>query len=412
MAMAVSESTLAAYAHFTKRLYIDRDGAKNVANHSDPLWDMIDHSLEDTWEGDGNAGWSSAWGRNQAVGAVFATVQGNIDNNKGSRFNFTSRCFSYGFAQITGEAIKATRSKRGSVEKAVTDTMDQTVQTMKDRLSLFLWGDGGGCIGRGASIDTNTITLANADDAKNFQEGQYVQFSATQTGGSIKAGQTQITHVNYGLTTSTITVDDITDITAHAATDYIFNASDYDAVPHGLAAWIPTTNPSPGESFFGVDRSKDNLRLAGHRLDGSGYGTIKEVAQDLARMVGRLSKGDKAGFLNGVQWTALEKDLATKATRDPSNKATFGYRFIEQDGPNGTIRWYSANNCPVDRMYILDPMDMFVLSLGGVPHINDDDGQALVRCATKDAVEARWRFMGQYGVRNPVKHGVAILATS
>lgn len=410
--MTVSPTNLAAMAHFTKRLYIDKNGVENVANHSHPLWDMIDHSTyEDTWVGDGNAGWSVAWGRNQAVGADYTTVSGNVDNNKGDRFNFEERKFAYGFARFTGEAIKATRSDAGSVEKAVKDGQNETIQTMKDRLALFLYGDGSGVIGRRSSLSSNTITLETADDAKNFQKGQWLAFSATQTGGSVKAGQCQVTRVLYGRTTSTVTVDDISQISGHANDDYIYNSSDYDAVPQGLEAWIPVDDPSSSDDFNGVNRSSDNLRLAGHRLDGTGYGSVKEVAQDLGVLMGRLSasRGEKAGFLHPIKWGELEKDLGTKAVRDPSNKATFGYRFIEQSSTCGDIRWYPDPDCPYNRMRITEPSDIFVLSLGRVPHVMDDDGLVLRKVATADAWQTEWRFMGQFGVRRPVKHGVAEL---
>lgn len=408
--MTVAASDLTAYAHFTKRLYIDKNGSENVANHAHPLWDMVDHSTEDTWEGDGNAGWSVAWGRNQAVGASYATVVDNIDNNKGDRFNFSSRRFCYGFARYTGEVIKATRSTVGSIEKAVKDTNAQTIQTIKDRLALWLFGDGSGVIGRRSSLNTNTITLATADDAKNFQKGQWIQFSATQTGGSIKAGQTQVVRVLYGRTTSTIEVSDISLISGHANDDYIYNASDYDAVPRGLAAWIPSSDPT-STTFLGVDRSTDNLRLAGHRLDATGYGSVKEAAQDLATGMGRLaaSRGEKAGILHPTKWGELEKQLETKATRDPSNKATFGYRYIEHTSVCGDIRWYPDPDCPYARMYITDPSDIFVLSLGRTPHVMDEDGLTLRKVSGADTWQTEWRFMGDFGVRNPVKHGVATL---
>lgn len=411
--MAVNQTTLAAYQHYTKRLYIDRDGAtENSANHVHPLWQMIDHSYEDTWEGDGNAGWSVAWGRNQAVGADFTTVQGNIDNNKGDRFNFSARRFCYGFARITGEAIKATRSKVGSIEQAVKDTMDETVQTMKDRLALFLYGNGSGVIGqRSGALSGNIMTLVNPDDAKNFQKGQWIQSSGTLTGGAVRSGQAQVLKVNYGRVTSTVEFVDASLIVGFLASDFLYNASDYDAVPRGLEAWIPTSDPGASDSFLGVNRSSDNLRLAGHRLDGSGYGSLKEVAQDLGMLIGRIGagRGQKAGFLNPIRWLDLEKDLGTKATRDPSDKATFGYDFISQQSSCGPIRWYSDPDCPTNRMYILEPKDIFDLTLGRAPHINDDDGQVLVRVSNADAVEARWRFMGDNGVRKPVKHGVAII---
>lgn len=403
--MAVNATTVAASAHLTKRLYMEGQRVKNVANHMHPLYDMVDD--QDDWEGDGNFGWTVEWGRNQAVGANFGVVQGNIDNNKGDRFNFTARRFLYGLAQLDGEVMRATKSDLGAIERVTTRAMDQTVLTMKDRLAMLLYGNGSGKIGQRLSAAANVLTLTNPDDAKNFQKGQYIQSSATLTGGAARTGQCQVVRVTYGLTTSTVEVDNVANITSFADADFLYNSSDYDAVPRGLESWLPTSDPLTSDSYLGVNRSSDNLRLAGHRLDGTGYGTLKEVSQDLAMLVGRIAKGDKAGMLNPIKWEQLSKDLGTKAVRDPSDKATFGYSFIVQSSSCGEIKWYPDVDCPTNRMYILNPKGIFLKHLGKVPHVCDEDGLILRAATNADAYQARWRFMGDVGFMYPGEHGVA-----
>lgn len=406
--MAITPTTVAAAAYLTKRLYMDGQRVVNIANHMHPLYDMVSSNTGGKeWTGDGYFGWSVVYGRNQAVSTDFATAQGNIDNNKGQRFAFTSRRFLYGLARLDGEVMQATEGDAGAIEEATTSAMDQTVQTMKDRLAAYLYGDGSGSIGARLSAAANVLTLSNPDDAKNFQEGQYIAASATKTGGALRAGQCQVLRVTYGLTASTVEVDNVANITGFANADFLYNAKDYDTVPRGLEAWIPASDPASGATFLGVDRSKDNLRLAGHRIDGTTFGTLKEVAQQLAMLIGRIQRGDKSGFLNPIKWEALAADLGTKATRNESDKATFGYDFIEQASSCGRIRWYSDVDCPTNRMYILEPKTFFLKRLGKVPHISSEDGLILRAVPDKDAFEARWRVMADYGCTNPGANGMA-----
>src|SRR5262249_5068260 len=156
---------------------------------------------------------------------------------------------------LSGEVMAACKSP-GAIADATTRSMDQTVLMMKDRLAAFLYSDGGGSIGRRASISTNVITLTNADDAKNFQKGQYIRASTARTGGSVKGGTPcQVVRVTYGLTTSTVEVDNAANISGFADNDYLFNDGDYDAVPRGLEGWLPASDPSSSDSFLGVNRS-------------------------------------------------------------------------------------------------------------------------------------------------------------
>jgi hypothetical protein len=313
--------------------------------------------------------------------------------------------------------MAATRNDRGAIEKATKDHVTQTVQTMKDRLALYLYLDGSGVLGqRSGALSGNIMTLVNADDAKNFQQGQWVQASDTLTGTTVRDGAARVKKVTWGRTTSTVEFYDASLITSFTASDYLFNSSDKGAIPTGLEGWNPITDPSSGEDFFGVDRSDDNLRLAGHRLVGTGYGTYKEVAQDLAIQMSRVGSsrgGDKAGFINPLNWGALEKDLGTKATRSESGKATFGYQSIIQQSAIGEIEWFADPDCPTNRMRICEPKDIFVLSLGRVPHVMDEDGNIFRKVSGADAFQCNWRAWVQFGVRNPVRHGVAsITATS
>lgn len=406
--MSINPTTVAASAHLTKRLYMEGQRVENVANHMHPAFDMIKGNDGDgEWEGDGYFGWTVEYGRNQAVSPDFATAQNNIDNNKGDRFAFTSRRFLYGLARLDGEVMRATKSDVGAIERVTTRAMDQTVLTMKDRLAAAFFGDGSGNIGARLSVAGNVITLSNPDDAKNFQRGQYIQAALAKTGGVLRVGQCQVTQVTYGLVTSKVTVDNVANITGFADGDFLYNAAAYDNVPRGLEAWIPPVDPTSGSLFLNVDRANDNLRLAGHRLDATSYGTLKEAAQDLAMLIGRICKGDKQGFLNPIKWTQLEKDLGTKSMRDPSDKATFGYNYITQSSVCGEIRWYPDVDCPTNRMWITETKTFFMKRLGKVPHIIDEDGLILVRVPDKDAFEARWRFMGDYGCTYPGANGVA-----
>ncbi len=413
--MAVNATTVTTAAALVRRLYRDGQRIENIGNHQHPLKEKI--KVEDDWKGDGNYSWTVETGRNQAVGASLSVVMSNIDNDKSHRFTFTTPVEMYGAAKIAGKALAMVSGKGLAVAdfgRLVTRVNDNTIKTMKDRMAQQIYGSGSGSIGRRASISSDTITLHNIDDAKNFQEGQYIVFDDADGGGTVKAGQCMVENVDYDA--GKITVDDITNITGPANDDYIFNAAlDYDGVIKGLAAWFPFTAPAVGgSSFYGVDRSKDVIRLSGHRVDGSSA-TIKEAAEELAIKMSRLngSKGERQGFLNPVQWNNLQKDLESKVERDPGGEGRFGFKFLVQSSALGDIQWYADPDCPTDRGYILDVDTLFTKSVGKLPHVYADDGQEAVRdlATPSDAIITWYRAWWALGCLDPSRNGVMQLAT-
>lgn len=414
--MSVSQTTVDTVSALVRRMYRDGQRIKNVGSHQHVLMEKV--KVEDDWTGDGNYSWSVETGTNQAVGTSLSVVMSNIDNDKFGRFSFTSPAEIYGAAKIQGKALKMVRGKGlavADIGKLVTKVHDNTIKTMKNRMALQIYGSGTGRIGRRASISSNTITLETLDDAKNFQEGQWLVFDDADGGGSVKAGQCQVENVNFE--EGKITVDNIAAITGHADNDYIFNAAnDYDACPKGLEAWFPTTAPAVGgATFLGVDRSRDTIRYAGHRYDGSG-GSIREAVGRLAVNMSRLqgNMGERQGFMNPIRWEDLKNDLGAQEVRDPGGEGAFGYDAIVQSSPLGKIRWYPDPDCPADRGYILDVDTLFIKAAGKLPEVYADDGQEAVRdlATPSDAVITWYRGFWQFGCLSPERNGVVLLPTS
>src|SRR5690606_37988352 len=114
-------------------------------------------------------------------------------------------------------------------------------------------------------ISTNTITLTEADDVRNFKIGMTLIASANADGSTPRTGSAVVTAVDED--TGTVTVDSAAGITSFANSDYLFRKGDPGTCVDGLEVMFPLTAPTTGDSFRGVDRSVDVRRLAGCRVN-------------------------------------------------------------------------------------------------------------------------------------------------
>ncbi|MHC5062025.1 MAG: hypothetical protein ACYTFK_13185, partial [Planctomycetota bacterium] len=120
---------------------------------------------------------------------------------------------------------------------------------------------------------STTLTLAKPDDITNFEVGQRLVFAANSA-SALRDSGAHLTVVAVNLSAGTMVMSaNLNTITGLADGDAIFVKGDYEAADDrnkisGLAAWLPASAPGGSDSFFGVNRSVDPVRLAGHRLSG------------------------------------------------------------------------------------------------------------------------------------------------
>lgn len=345
-------------------------------------------------------------GNNQAVSATFTTALANKGYTSGKKLTLT-RKRKYGIGSIDEEAAAASGDDKGAFVRLVTSQMDSTLDELGHRLAVALYGDGSGAIGQVASVAAGVITLTYPDDVRNFNETQSIQANPTKTGasGSMRAGTGTVTVVDEDAGTVTYSGT----ITSIAAGDYLYSEGDYDGDIQGLAAWIPDTAPTSGDSFCGIDRSSNPQRLAGWRVTTTT--SIEEGAKKLAAKIRKFGGRPKHLFLSPMNWNTLQNNLETKVMRDQGGNGVFGFEHIVMATPAGMVRVYADPECPPDRGYLLDLSTFKMRYLGdGVPHIIKGDGLRMVRHSDADALEYRFRYWCNVYCTRPVSNGVLLIS--
>lgn len=348
------------------------------------------------------------YGTPQGRSANFTNAQGNQTAPAVSSF-FVYRVSNYQLVTITNELIEATKDDAGAFVDEVKLNMDTGFRNISNDLALDLYGSGNGNRGQYASISTGVITLSQPAQIVNFEVGMsLVSFSIsgstyTQSTGAA-VGYVIAVNRSAGTLAVSATPGGAAGTPTNWSTSFPYLGVQGDVAfgsitvttgflkVSGLSAWLPTTAPSAGDSFWGVDRSVDVTRLAGVRFDGSAE-SIEEALIDASSLVAREGGQPDMCFTNFQSWAALEKSLGSKVqyVDVKHEEADIAFAGIRIHAPYGPITVIPDRNCPALTAYLLQ-MDTWQLrSLGKAPHILTYGLEGLegLRVGTADALEVR-----------------------
>lgn len=344
-----------------------------------------------------------------------STGPSDTDSSKFEDFLIT-RAKNYGFAFLDAETVEAAQSDMGSFVRQATNEINGVLNGITRDLALDLFRDGTGVRGRVSAFAAHSggetrITLTSASDARNFEVGQLL-WAATSTTGAVKSASTfvpKVTRVDSqnGYIYVDADVDNSGVYTGGAdwaANDYLFVAGD---APNGasvrrkirgLEAWLPSTAPTSGDSFYGVDRSVHPSRLAGVRYDGSSD-TIEEAI--LSAHVDLSNEGGSPDIvvMNPFHVKQLLKELGTSVQRGQKDSpdAKVGFKTVKVMTTEGEVDVVSDHNCPVGVGYMLQLDTWTWHTLNGGPRILGPrhDGLSMLRAANADTYEVRVGYYGQ-----------------
>lgn len=347
------------------------------------------------------------YGEPTSTNALFATAQtastAAANNTLITRFEI-SRVKRYGVVTIDGETMKATEDDAGSFLKAATTQIDGVMHQLKRNLAVQLFRGGWGAVGVIATggISGSTITLATTEDITNIEIGQVHVLSSAESTATLRNGGASITVTGVNRSTGVITYSAgvVATIAAAAAGDTIFIKDDRQdsATPaarcvFGLEAWAPASAPT-STLFNNVDRSVDPTRLGGQRLNGAGL-PLEEVLVEGSVLSAREGFKVTHAFCSFAKWSSLVKALGSKVEYT-TEKATadIGFDAIKINGARGPIKVIADQNCPGNRIFMVNFDHLKLYSLGELIRTINDDGNMLLRQATADGVESRHGFMG------------------
>jgi hypothetical protein len=328
----------------------------------------------------------------QGVSANFTQGRANMTSSEYAKCTVTHKNH-YGFAQIDGEVIDAAQGDPGAFIDALKSETDRAIYTMKRRLCRHIFGTGGGALGQissGSTVASTTISLSQASDVRWFEVGMELKGDTTDgTSGTVHAGSATVTAIDRAAGTLTTDANWSTQITGCAVNDYLFADGDFGSVLTGVEGWVPrVASGSLITSFFGLDRSVDS-RLYGMRADLSSYAAEEALivgAELLARENGTID----FAVMSSVNFRNLQLALGSKIVYDTVeayDEPTVGHRAIKIAGPTGDIMVMMDPDAPVNRL-LMGQLDTWTLySMGDLVKMLDNDGNAVLRLGTADAVE-------------------------
>jgi hypothetical protein len=331
-------------------------------------------------------------GVSQGRSATFANAQGNQSPVQIQSFLLT-RAADYSIATIDNQTMLASRTDKMSFLEGAKLVVDGAFRSITNSLASALFRSGTGSIGQVGSISTGVITLSNPADVVQFEVNQTLQANATD-GGTPRAALGYVIAVNRSAGTVTVSATGLGGSAGTPASwapaDYLLVQGDVNAKVKGLAAWLPTSAPTAGDNFFGVDRSQDVTRLAGIRYDGSAQ-SIEESLIDSSSLLAREGGKPDVCITNFASYAALEKSLGSKVQYvDMKGPADIAFRGIMVNGANSMIKVFPDRNCQPQKAYLLQMNTWTLNSLGDAPQIlRYGDGLEMLRVSNADAGEVR-----------------------
>lgn len=340
----------------------------------------------------------------QGISVGFSTAQSSVTGSSGVQLS-VSRKKRYGYITLDGESMAAAEDDPGAFLRLVTTETDGIIDEVVDDCSFDLFRDGYGVRGQRGSINTNTITLATSDDARNFKVGMTVRSGPNTDGTSLNTGTTTVSSVDEDA--GTVTVASAAAMSGFSDNHYLWRAGDtgYNSC-EGLAALFPLAAPSTSESFRGIDRSVDPSRLAGSRLDDTS-GLAEENLRRLAVKISQRNKKASLAVLNPVKFDEVARRLDAKVSyTDAGGEAASGFESFYLATPAGRMKVISDAHCPTNRGYALNMSTLYIWHLKGFPHIIEDDGRPSSRLSSEDSIEKRVRVMWNLICTDPSSNGV------
>ena len=235
----------------------------------------------------------------------------------------------YQIVTVTNLLMEQTKSNAGAFVDEASRTLDNGFRNISNNMAFELFF--GGTASRGVILTATlvgtvvTIQLNNAQNVVQFEVGMTLQNSATDGGAALLEGGVidaiQLTSVNRGTGVIVGTVVQGTGA-SFVAGDFLQVLGDIGSAGastiagllglSGLAAWVPSSDPTSTDNFWGVNRSADPTRLAGLRYNASAQ-TISEGITNALAFGNREGAAFDLIVLDFVSYSTLINELGKVA---------------------------------------------------------------------------------------------------
>jgi hypothetical protein len=432
--MSPTGGVISALTPYLKRTYSD-NFVETLAWKRGPLAAMIPKS-----KADGQPTWAMRVGNSPARSATYsvAATQSEAFYTRAVQPTISQLQSDYGRATIAGNVLAITGNKIGAFYGKFVGQIDGIMDAVTQSFSTKIYRRGFGCAGRIAAagaqslvtprqcdVTTTVLVLRQREDIVNFEVNQLLNFSLTEnantlrnTGVATDLGVLSL-NTNSGFLTMKAVINTVT---GTVGGDYIFIKGDRQdsATPSricvaGMDDWLSIVAPTPGESYFGIDRSTDG-RLQPTIVDCSATGNYSGADEEQALIIGAAEVRRFGGlidkvFLNDTRYqNLLMKAMGRYRPAVAKGPAEISFKGIELNiGSGGSVEVYPDPFCPMNRIYglTMDTLEVVVGKDGRIPGFLDWDGNTMLRQSADDGIECRVGYYAEVRCNAPIYNFVA-----
>lgn len=297
---------------------------------------------DESWDGEYQL-ITVAYGGVNGRSATFAKAQANKAPPKYKRMQIPTRD-NFALWSVDHKLITLSRNQRGALVRALAENTEKAMTRLKLSTSWMVWGNGGGCIGKISAIDAGTgkqITLANVNDIRHYEVGDVIAAADDDgTGaGGVKDQTVEVVDVDEDSGIVTVSTSVLALADAWAVGDFLFADGDYDAVFHGVPAYVTPSKPGTGgvpASIHGMDRTVHPTRLGGHRFTAATANVADEAKSALAKAKRRNCQVTHL-FADPETFDTIEADLQSSKRYVDENVGRVGFTGLEFTTQGGKI---------------------------------------------------------------------------
>lgn len=344
--------------------------------------------------------------------ATFADAAAAQEAAREVRF-FVTRKKEYQVFSLQGEYLAASEGDPKALVRGFEHEANKARYAFGRAMARRFWGNGGGSIGRintGHTLTLSTLTLRSRVDVAAFEKNMQLEFatddgSATSPAGRLGAPDRLTVSGAIDRDAGTLglsgQLDTVTSITANC---FIFRRGDYAAAMTGMRGWVPESDPSGGDSFFGLDRSVEDIsRVSGIRVT-SGGSKVETLFNAGAEAQINGVEPDTL-FCNPLDCSALLKELDSRVYIDATDReGRFGFKAVHFTISSGDIKIVSEVDVPQGYAWLGNMDTIFLRTAGDAPRMLNEDGVGkMLRMADDDAYQGRIGAYGNIFNENPAE---------
>jgi hypothetical protein len=342
------------------------------------------------------------------------TAATNNNNTVGAQFLSKWNSLS-AVAQIPSDIIGITRNEDGAWQKAVDTAQKKTMRGIAHANQLFLLGKGWGEVSQITSVSASQFSPLIASDITKYVIGMPLVFSSSLNAAVLRSATVlYVTGVNYTQGQELVTVSGTMASVGGVNNDWAFiagarqnSASPVQIVPIGLNGWFPNQltdlSDATVTTMLGFNRLV-NSRYFGSFIDATQGGTPLTALIDGAQEACTIGNAKKLEcFCSKAVFAGIAKDAnnAVRYDGNPATKSVGTSRLLVYADGQAEAHLNVSRTMNDTMIYGFDPSQICYKSIGGLPHIDMEDGLTMARQSSAAGYEIRWFQQSLIEVPNP-----------